>query len=65
MYDYNYTAAAKMGYDSAMANRSFLGVGSNHLIKCHSRDFNLTQYQSTVVTEVSPDVLCAANCAPL
>lgn len=56
MYDFNYTAVAEMGYDAAMANKSFLDLGSNRITKCYSRDFNLTQYQSTVVTEW--DLVC-------
>ena len=61
MYDYNYTAAVEMGYDAAMANRWSLGGDSNHTINCYSRDFNLTQYQSTVVTEVRLQLLCAVQ----
>ena len=53
MYDYNYTAAAEMGYDAAMANRPSFGGDLDDSITCDSRDFNRTQYQSTVVTEVS------------
>lgn len=53
MYDYNYTAVSEMGYDAVMADRSSFSRGSDDPIKCYSRDFNLTQYQSTVVTEVS------------
>lgn len=60
MYDYNFTAAAEMGYDAAMASRPSLEV-SNKSIGCSSRDFNRTQYQSTVVTEVSPGVLRAPS----
>lgn len=56
MYDLNYTAAAEAGYDDAMANRWSFGGDSNGTIKCQSRDFNLTQYQSTVVTEW--DLVC-------
>lgn len=60
MYDYNYTAAAEIGYDAAMANRPSLEV-SDKSIGCTSRDFNRTQYQSTVVTEVSSGVLRAPS----
>lgn len=53
MYDYNYTVAVDLGYDATMTNKSFLAESSDDPIKCSSRDFNLTHYQSSVVTEVS------------
>ncbi|MPC22768.1 Solute carrier family 22 member 6 [Portunus trituberculatus] len=56
MYDLNYAAAAEAGYDDAMADRWSLVGDSNDTIKCQSRDFNLTQYKSTVVTEW--DLVC-------
>ena len=61
MYDMNYTAAAEAGYDDVMAKwGSFIG-DSNDTIKCELRDFNLTQYKSTVVTEVRCQLLSCSN----
>lgn len=51
MYDYNYTAAVDMGYEAALANSSALVI-SDDVVSCLTRDFNHSQYESTVVTEV-------------
>ncbi|KAK3863479.1 hypothetical protein Pcinc_030758 [Petrolisthes cinctipes] len=53
MYDYDYTTVAEMGYEEA---REGLLTPTNLTVSCWSRDFNYTQYQSTVVTEW--DLVC-------
>ncbi|KAK3863476.1 hypothetical protein Pcinc_030756 [Petrolisthes cinctipes] len=53
MYDYDYTTVAEMGYEKA---REGLLTPTNLTVSCWSRDFNYTQYQSTVVTEW--DLVC-------
>ncbi|KAK4286870.1 hypothetical protein Pmani_040042 [Petrolisthes manimaculis] len=53
MYDYNYTTVAEMGYEKA---REGVLTPTNLTVSCWSRDFNYTQYQSTVVTEW--DLVC-------
>ncbi|KAK3850002.1 hypothetical protein Pcinc_043268 [Petrolisthes cinctipes] len=53
MYDYDYTTVAEMGYEEA---REGLLTPTNLTVSCGSRDFNYTQYQSTVVTEW--DLVC-------
>lgn len=54
MHDYNYLTAVDLGYDATMANKSAVtdSYHTGSLIDCSSRDYNLTQYESTVVTEV-------------
>ena len=53
MYDYNYTKAAVVGYDAAMTNPLDLtNQDTRRVVSCSARDFNLTQHQSSVVTEV-------------
>lgn len=53
MYNYNYTEVAEMGYEAAMVNKPSLTTLSPDPVECSVRDFNYSQYQSTVVTEVS------------
>ncbi|KAK4322462.1 hypothetical protein Pmani_006802 [Petrolisthes manimaculis] len=52
MYNYNYTEVVDMGYEAAIVNKSSLTILSPNPVKCLHRDFNHSQYQSTVVTEV-------------
>ncbi|XP_063591322.1 organic cation transporter protein-like [Penaeus indicus] len=54
MYDYNYTLAAELGYEATMADIAVISGDSNDTLSCYSRDFNFTQYESTVVTEIQP-----------
>ena len=54
MYDYNYTKAAQLGYDVAVIHPEDLTDGDiPQDVPCNVRDFNLTQYESSMVTEVS------------
>lgn len=50
MYDHNYTLAAEMGYDKA---KDALHAAAAPVVYCYARDFNRSQYQSTVTTEVN------------
>ncbi|KAK8407774.1 hypothetical protein O3P69_002369 [Scylla paramamosain] len=52
MYDYNYSLAAEVGYKVSTASRQ----NNSGLVPCYSRDFNRSQYQSTVTTEW--DLVC-------
>ncbi|KAK4315039.1 hypothetical protein Pmani_013710 [Petrolisthes manimaculis] len=56
MYNYNYTEVVEMGYEAAMLNKSTLNVLYPNPVQCLARDFNYSQYQSTVVTEW--DLVC-------
>ncbi|KAK3892126.1 hypothetical protein Pcinc_004093 [Petrolisthes cinctipes] len=56
MYNYNYTEVVEMGYEAAMLNKSALAVLYPNPVQCLARDFNYSQYQSTVVTEW--DLVC-------
>ncbi|KAK4311492.1 hypothetical protein Pmani_017041 [Petrolisthes manimaculis] len=56
MYNYNYTEVVDMGYEAAIVNKSSLTILSPNPVKCLHRDFNYSQYQSTVVTEW--DLVC-------
>ncbi|KAG7153823.1 Organic cation transporter protein-like 14 [Homarus americanus] len=52
MRNYNYTAAALLGYEATMKDPSVVQHGNTtSIIKCSARDFNHSQYSSTVVTE--------------
>lgn len=50
-HHYNYTVAALQGYNATMADVSTVTISKTPM-ECPSRDFNLAQYKSTVVTEV-------------
>ena len=53
MYNYNYTKVAQLGYAAAVTHREDLTDGGNtEVVSCSVRDFNLTQYKSSIVTEV-------------
>lgn len=52
MWDYNYEAAVKLGYEGALANASLLMV-SNDTLACPVRSFNHSQQEHTFVTEVN------------
>nr|XP_053634384.1 organic cation transporter protein-like [Cherax quadricarinatus] len=56
MRDYDYTAAAALGYQTTMKDPSAVLRNSSSLIQCSVREFNLSQYISTVVTEW--DLVC-------
>lgn len=51
MYDYNYTLAASIGFEAAMADTNRLHEGPMTTTTCTTRYFNTTY--STTVTEVS------------
>ncbi|XP_063840969.1 organic cation transporter protein-like isoform X2 [Scylla paramamosain] len=57
MYDYNYTKAAQLGYDAAVTYLHDLAdQDTPRVVSCSARDFNLTQHESSVVTEW--DLVC-------
>ncbi|KAK4312147.1 hypothetical protein Pmani_016400 [Petrolisthes manimaculis] len=52
MYNYNYTAAAQLGFNEAMSTIPFVNHDDNNtLLSCSSRVYNTSQYESSVVTE--------------
>ncbi|XP_076038628.1 solute carrier family 22 member 3-like isoform X2 [Oratosquilla oratoria] len=56
-WNYNYTLAATLGYEAAKENLAFVANDTAHgAMSCAARDFNLTQYSSTLVTEY--DLVC-------
>ncbi|XP_076038620.1 solute carrier family 22 member 3-like isoform X2 [Oratosquilla oratoria] len=56
-WNYNYTLAATLGYEAAKENPAFVANDTAHgAMSCAARDFNLTQYSSTLVTEY--DLVC-------
>ncbi|XP_063859590.1 organic cation transporter protein-like [Scylla paramamosain] len=52
MYDHNYTRAVEMGYVEAAATLH----NNTAIVPCYTRDFNRSQYQSTMTTEW--DLVC-------
>ncbi|XP_045118822.1 solute carrier family 22 member 6-like [Portunus trituberculatus] len=57
VYDYNYTEAALLGYDAAVAHQPRqANQDTPRIVPCSARDFNLTQHESSVVTEW--DLVC-------
>ncbi|XP_045118879.1 organic cation transporter protein-like isoform X3 [Portunus trituberculatus] len=57
MYDYNYTKAALLGYDASLTQHYDLAdQDTPRVVSCSARDFNLTQHESSVVTEW--DLVC-------
>lgn len=52
MYDYNYTAAAQLGYNASLATFSQGVQAQPSVIPCTAREFNLSQYTSTIVIQV-------------
>ncbi|XP_064108834.1 organic cation transporter protein-like isoform X1 [Macrobrachium nipponense] len=56
MYDYDYAMAVNLGYEASLANRHLLSRGGGEPYHCFIRDFNFTQYVSTLVTEW--DLVC-------
>ncbi|XP_076034218.1 organic cation transporter protein-like [Oratosquilla oratoria] len=56
-WDYNYTLAASLGYEAAKTNQDlFPKTAEVPKVSCPVRDFNTTQYASTLVTEF--DLVC-------
>ncbi|XP_066986623.1 organic cation transporter protein-like isoform X1 [Macrobrachium rosenbergii] len=55
-YNYDYTKAVEMGYESAVKNRDVISVGDGSSIYCSSRYFNVSHYSSTLVAEW--DLVC-------
>ncbi|XP_069939366.1 organic cation transporter protein [Cherax quadricarinatus] len=54
-YDYDYSVVAQLGYQAAMQEK-VPPTTTISQVPCSSRDFNLTQYESTVTTEW--DLVC-------
>ncbi|XP_076034208.1 solute carrier family 22 member 7-like [Oratosquilla oratoria] len=54
--DYNYSLAASLGYEAAKENLDLITNVVNGTVSCPKRDFNHTQYKSTLVTEF--DLVC-------
>ncbi|KAK8396047.1 hypothetical protein O3P69_005263 [Scylla paramamosain] len=52
MRDYDYSGAAALGYETILANLSVSVMGTQALIACPTRTFNLSQHAATTVTEV-------------
>ncbi|KAK4316238.1 hypothetical protein Pmani_012590 [Petrolisthes manimaculis] len=60
MHNYNYTAAAQLGYNEAMSNIPSVNNDDNDtLLSCSSRVYNTSQYESSVVTEYWTEEGCA------
>ncbi|XP_076034802.1 organic cation transporter protein-like [Oratosquilla oratoria] len=55
-WDYNYTVAASLGYEAAKENLDLITNVVNGTVSCLKRDFNHTQYKSTLVTDF--DLVC-------
>ena len=49
MYDHNYTRAVELGYDEAIATTMH---NNSAIVPCYARDFNRSQYYSTMTIEV-------------
>ncbi|KAK8395998.1 hypothetical protein O3P69_005227 [Scylla paramamosain] len=56
MRDYNYSGAAALGYETALANLSVAATDAQALIACPARTFNQSQHAATTVTEW--DLVC-------
>ncbi|XP_071526276.1 solute carrier family 22 member 13-like [Panulirus ornatus] len=56
MYEYDYSLVADLGYEEAVASGLMPESDNASVVACYSRDFNLTQYQSTVSIEW--DLVC-------
>ncbi|XP_064108852.1 organic cation transporter protein-like isoform X2 [Macrobrachium nipponense] len=57
MNNYNYTKAAEIGYSASIENPDSIAIAGDHSpVRCHVRDFNTTEYKSTVVIEW--DLVC-------
>ncbi|XP_076034529.1 organic cation transporter protein-like [Oratosquilla oratoria] len=54
--DYNYTLATSLGYETAKENLDLITNVVNGTMSCLKRDFNHTQYKSTLVTDF--DLVC-------
>nr|XP_045612558.1 organic cation transporter-like protein [Procambarus clarkii] len=54
--NYNYTAAVELGFDKSLANESAIALPNADILSCTSHQFNLSQYDSTIVTEW--DLVC-------
>ncbi|XP_076032892.1 solute carrier family 22 member 7-like [Oratosquilla oratoria] len=54
--DYNYTKAVLLGYDAVKADINLISSGSNATLACPAREFNTTEYSSTITTEW--DLVC-------